>query len=97
MLEINQSSSANFLQNFYSDTSSNSNSVYPSGDQLVIHETVWLMYQLISIFYDNSETDSRYEQYKPIKPFVILFDCMFDHSKSDRIDYISSIHEYLAK
>ena len=56
------------------------------------------MYQLVSIFFDNNDFSFKFEvQFKPLKAFMIIFDCMISSSKSDRVDYISTIHEYLAK
>lgn len=79
--------------------SSASNSGSNQTDQLVLQETIWLMSQLISIFFDNTEANAKYFEleYKPTKSFKIVFECMVNNSKKEKITYISLIHKYLSK
>lgn len=62
-------------------------------------ELVWLMYQLISIYYDhNNDLALKLDlQKKPIGMFKILFDLMVDIDESDRTEYLTLIHDYLAR
>jgi hypothetical protein len=53
------------------------------------------MYQLITIFFDNEQF--KFEvQFKPIKSFIIIFNLM-NNSNNEKIEYISLVHDYLAK
>ncbi len=53
------------------------------------------MYQLITIFFDTEQF--KFEiQFKPIKSFLIIFNLM-DNSKSEKIEFIALVHDYLAK
>jgi hypothetical protein len=66
-------------------------------------ETVWMMYQLIIIFFDNTDIAFKFEQFKPLKAFLIIFDSikmnqqLNSNEKSSLINYIHQVHEYLAK
>lgn len=65
---------------------------------MIVHETVWLMYQLILIFFDNNDFSFKFStQFKPLKTFMIIFDSMLNNPKSERIEFVQSAHEYLAK
>lgn len=62
-------------------------------------ELVWLMNQLISIFYDHSN-DLALKldlQDKPWEMFRIIFELMVDVDESDRTEYLTLIHDYLAR
>ena len=57
------------------------------------------MNRLISMFFDNNETNTKYFEleFKPIKSFKIVFECMNNNTKREKVTYISLIHSYLAK
>ena len=60
------------------------------------HHLVWITCQIITIFYENKEIASKFESFKSIKPFLVLFYLINNHNEL-QIKYINSIHEYLAK
>lgn len=68
-------------------------------DSNTLHDIVWMMYQLISMFFDNHEANLKYfiEKFRPVKVFMIIFYCMSNNTKLERIRYISLAHAYLAK
>jgi len=57
------------------------------------------MYQLISIYYDhNNDLALKLDlQHKPLAMFQIIFEMMFDVDESDRTEYLTLIHDYLAR
>lgn len=62
-------------------------------------ELVWLMYQLIAIYFDNNQ-DLALKldlKQKPLTTFVIIFELMCDNELSERTEYLSLVHEYLAR
>lgn len=79
--------------------SSASNSGSNQNDQLVLQESVWLMSQIITIFFDNNEANLKYYEldFKPSKALKIVFECMAQNTKRDKITYLVLIHKYLAK
>lgn len=60
------------------------------------------MHQLLLMFFENHYANLKYFQiaYRPLKAFCILFECMVAsgvNSKSERVQYLSLVHQYLAK
>ena len=47
-----------------------------------------------SIFFDNTEANAKYFEleYKPTKSFKIVFECMINNSKKEKITYNVIIH-----
>ena len=63
-------------------------------------ELIWLMYQLISIYYDhNQDLALKLDlQQKPLGMFEIVFKMMSNEvDESDRTEYLTLIHDYLAR
>lgn len=79
--------------------SSASNSASNQNDQLVLQETVWLMSQILTIFFDNNESNLKYfeHEFKPSKAIKIIFECMVHNTKREKITYLILVHKYLAK
>ena len=69
-------------------------------DSFGMQDVVWLMYQLVLIFFENQEVNALYFQqtFRPLKVFFIIFECMAScNSKFERVKYLSLVHNYLAK
>src|SRR5579883_2111055 len=62
-------------------------------------ELVWLMNQLVSMYYDqNNELALKLDlTRKPVGMFQILFALMVDIDESDRTEYLTLVHDYLAR
>lgn len=70
-------------------------------DQQLINrsEFVWLMHQIISIYFDNNHDLALKLNlvYKPLTTFMIVFDLMVDSDDSDKTEYLTLVHDYLAR
>ena len=95
ILELNKANT----QTSSTRSSSASNSGSNQNDQLALQETIWLMSQLMSIYFDSNETNPKFFEvdFKPTKTFKIVFECMANNSKREKVTYISLVHQYLAK
>lgn len=62
-------------------------------------ELVWLMSQLVSAYYDhNNDLALKLDlQCKPVAMFQILFTLMVNIDESDRTEYLTLVHDYLAR
>jgi hypothetical protein len=60
------------------------------------HETIWLMYKLISLFFENAKYTFKCD-FKPIKAFIIIYDLTCSNDEFEKFEYLSSVHDYLAK
>jgi hypothetical protein len=89
---------SNSLIDTASNTSS-SNSVSQIFDSFLTCDIVWLMYQLINMFFESQETNIKYfeQPFRPINTFMITFECMIGNTKSEKVCYLLLVHEYLAK
>lgn len=61
-----------------------------------LHHSIWLMVQLIIFFIDNPEFANKFDKFKPINAFLILY-YLFDNNVSLKIKFIGETHDYLAK
>ena len=96
MIDVNKASSGEACSSSSENSSSGSQ---PKESTIVRQENVWLMYQLIFIFYESSShvIKSQCAQFKPISPFMIIYENMSSHGKRERIKFIAIAHEYLAR
>lgn len=71
----------------------------PNDELLNRSELVWLMCSLTSIYYDhNNDLALKLDlQHKPLAMFEIAFYMMIDIDESDRTEYLTLIHDYLAR
>jgi hypothetical protein len=60
------------------------------------HKIIWILHNFIVFFFDNEELAFKFEHFKPIKIFLILFYVCEKETKY-KIKYIVSVHNYLAK
>ena len=60
------------------------------------HHLVWITNQFITIFFENTDLSSKYENIMTTKPFIVLFYLSNNHDES-RMKFLVKIHEYLAK
>ena len=56
------------------------------------------MYQLVFIFFEStSSTIKQWPIFKPIEPFMIIYENMRHLDKSEQAKFMAFAHEYLAR
>lgn len=69
-------------------------------ENIICRETIWLMNQIISIYFDASN-DLALKldlKVKPLKAFFLFFDIIEKrNSKLNTAEFIMLVHEYLAR
>jgi hypothetical protein len=71
------------------------------------NEIIWILFKLISIYFDNNELADRYDlSLRPVKCFMIVYDLIIAKNNNNsneenvlegRVEYLSIVHEYLSR
>ena len=65
------------------------------------NELVWLMYKLVALFLDtnnsNNNNNSNNVLFRPLPAIQILFECMSANDAKQKVQFISLMHNFLAK
>ena len=60
-------------------------------------DLIWILHKIISIYFDHSELVSKFDiETRPMRAFMITFD-LLPQCAENKTEYLSLVHEYLAK